>query len=205
MWLKEIPREWSKGVGVDQELYASWDQLLRPEECVTLINRYDPQVKNATIFDKEQSAEVVRDHIRRSRVCWIPIEETTNWLYNHVWNSAVLTNHWDVDVRGYNEQFQYTLYDKNSFYGWHRDIGPGYHHRKLSLSILLSDPKDFEGGEFEFEASENEYPDTGFVPPELDRQGSAIIFPSFIKHRIKPVTSGVRRSLVIWLSGPRYK
>ena len=194
-WIKDIPKEWSAGVGIDQELYAGWNPLLQPAQCDRIVKRFDKKLTDGTIFsdNKQQLKDT-----RRSQVCWIPIQSSTRWLYDYIYNSAVLTNPWDVDIRGFSEQFQYTVYrgEDQSFYDWHRDIGPDYNHRKLTISILLSDPSEFEGGEFELENQ---------VITAFKKKGSAIIFPSILNHRVKPVTSGIRRALVLWITGPRLK
>ena len=73
------------------------------------------------------------------------------------------------------------------------------YHRKLSLTLQLSDPKDYTGGEFEFE-SEIEP-----LPPQHTKKGTVLVFPSFYKHQVKPVTSGTRHSLVTWVEGPHWR
>jgi PKHD-type hydroxylase len=94
------------------------------------------------------------------------------------------------------EQVQLTSYGPDSFYGWHEDWAPLQRTpniRKLSAVLLLSDPSDFEGGQFEFEHH-------GVA--EMKR-GSLIVFPSFLRHQVKPVTKGQRYSAVCWVNGPR--
>jgi PKHD-type hydroxylase len=93
------------------------------------------------------------------------------------------------------EGIQYTLYEgKGSHYGWHIDCLPAPHNpRKLSVSLLLSNEKDYKGGELEvigFERRAIQIP-----------QGQGVIFPSYIAHRVKPLESGKRVSLVAWLIG----
>ena len=69
--------------------------------------------------------------------------------------------------------------------------------RKISMTLLLSDEKDFEGGELQLISEEKE-------TPKL-KQGHALFFASFLRHRVKPVTKGTRRSLVMWFGGPSFK
>jgi PKHD-type hydroxylase len=85
------------------------------------------------------------------------------------------------------------------FYDWHMDAGPPENglQRKLSISILLSDPSEFEGGELQFKGIEDQ--------KILTKQGSIVVFPSFVEHRVTPVTKGVRYSAVTWTSGPPFK
>jgi PKHD-type hydroxylase len=63
----------------------------------------------------------------------------------------------------------------------------------------LSDPSDYEGGRFEFDNTLPQLPDEAF------KKGSVIVFPSFHKHRVTPVTSGIRHSLVTWVEGPHWR
>jgi PKHD-type hydroxylase len=72
--------------------------------------------------------------------------------------------------------------------------------RKLSLVMCLSDPeKDFVGGEFEINVGNQEEPET-----ILMKKGRMIFFPSYIIHRVKPVTKGIRKTIVIWITGPKF-
>ena len=69
--------------------------------------------------------------------------------------------------------------------------------RKISMTILLSNQSEFEGGDLEFMAEGNK-------PPQL-LQGQAIYFCSLIRHRVAKVKKGIRRSLVMWFGGPPFK
>jgi PKHD-type hydroxylase len=84
-------------------------------------------------------------------------------------------------------------------YDWHMDVFPPIDgvQRKLSISILLSDPSEFEGGELQFKGIEDQ--------KILTKQGSIVVFPSFIEHRVTPVTKGVRYSAVTWARGPAFR
>jgi len=124
--------------------------------------------------------------------------------FNNVFE-YVNSNFYNFDINGY-DYFQYAEYDakKSGRYDWHMDLtfGEGsrdvYSTRKLSMSMLLNTPGvDFEGGDFQT-----------FLAKEINvplKRGQILIFPSFIVHRVKPVTKGVRRSLVIWVTGPGFK
>ncbi len=112
---------------------------------------------------------------------------------------------YNFDINGY-DYFQYAEYDakESGRYNWHMDLGldnlseDAYSTRKLSMSMLLNTPGvDFEGGDFQT-----------FFAKELNvplKRGQILIFPSFIVHRVKPVTKGIRKSLVIWVTGPGFK
>lgn len=84
------------------------------------------------------------------------------------------------------------------FFDWHLDFGPPAPHRKISITVQLSDPADYEGGDLEF-AFRRE-------PHRAERQrGMIIAFPSWLMHRVSPVTRGTRWSLVSWIIGPRWR
>lgn len=98
---------------------------------------------------------------------------------------------------------QFTEYDgaKNGFYDWHEDLDwkmPTEYHRKLSLVIQLSDPSTYTGGDLQLKEDQPN-------PEWLREQGTAIIFPSFLRHRVTPVTRGTRYSLVGWMEGPKFR
>ena len=99
------------------------------------------------------------------------------------------------------ETAQFTEYTKGGFYDWHMDCEVNCQYeppvRKISMTVLLSDPKEFKGGELEFMTEGNK-------PPDL-HQGQAIFFASYIRHRVAKVTKGIRRSLVMWFNGPSFK
>ena len=100
---------------------------------------------------------------------------------------------------------QYTNYDSSieGHYGWHQDtdfLEEGYDARKVSVVIQLSDPSEYEGGEFQFYIEEEIV-----SPPQFKTKGTVIVFPSFLKHRVTKVTKGSRNSLVSWIMGPHFK
>ena len=111
---------------------------------------------------------------------------------------------YNFNLNGF-EKFQFTEYlSKDSgYYDWHIDCFLGKPDpsmqamRKLSVSIILND--DFEGGEFEF----NEGDSSDAIKVDV-KKGTALLFPSFIGHRVKPVTRGNRYSLVVWVYGPKF-
>lgn len=103
-------------------------------------------------------------------------------------------------------------------YHWHSDLAAdaykptdgsmNYSDRKLSFVAQLSDPDEYEGGDFEFHGFEpsEKTGDPGFLEMKdaFRQQGTVIVFPSFIMHRVKPITKGTRFSLVSWVEGPKF-
>jgi PKHD-type hydroxylase len=143
------------------------------------------------------------DEIRKSRLKWINNSHTdAKWLYSKVLDLVKIANSnlWNFDLISSPESIQYTEYhDGGGHYGYHVDIGPGSaSHRKVSLVVQLSDPSEYEGGEFEILR--------GMNPEKLpNNQGSVLLFPSYLLHRVTPVTKGVRRSLVLWVGGLAFR
>jgi PKHD-type hydroxylase len=153
--------------------------------------------------------------VRNSNVAWL----NDTWIYNeihpyiHTANKNAGWNYqWD-----YSESCQFTKYSKNQFYGWHCDsfLKPYDHKndqnfngkiRKLSVTVSLSDPKDYKGGELEFDLRNRENGKPHIVKcKEIMPKGSIVVFPSHVWHRVKPVTKGTRHSLVIWNLGYPFK
>ena len=139
------------------------------------------------------------DEIRNSKVSYLSPNDGSNWIFNKLEHILLdLNKDYKFELNGFREGLQIAEYEAPSgHYTWHNDIGTGeFSTRKLSLSIQLSDGSEYEGGELEFADS------TAPAPKEI---GSLIAFPAFLTHRVKPVTSGMRKSLVSWISGPAFK
>ena len=108
------------------------------------------------------------------------------------------------DLQGY-DHIQYGVYNssENQHYTWHMDSHLGAMQspmltRKLSLAFMLNEPGvDFEGGEFNVKLSDND-------ETVLFKKGRAVFFPSYLLHKVSPVTKGVRKSLVVWVTGPKF-
>jgi PKHD-type hydroxylase len=143
------------------------------------------------------------DEIRKSRLKWINNSHTdAKWLYSKVLDlvKTANSNLWNFDLISSPESIQYTEYHEGGgHYGYHVDIGPGSaSHRKVSLVVQLSDPSEYEGGEFEILR--------GMNPEKLpNNQGAVLLFPSYLLHRVTPVTRGIRRSLVLWVGGSPFR
>jgi PKHD-type hydroxylase len=133
---------------------------------------------------------------RQSKVVWL---QSCHWLEGILCNygmSANLQAGWNYELL-FPENIQLTKYEINGHYNFHSDalIDDSAYIRKISVVLLLNDPSEFEGGEFEFfgVSSEN---------IKLTK-GSLLAFPSFITHRVAPVKRGVRHSAVTWIKGIR--
>lgn len=144
------------------------------------------------------------DKIRSSNIKWLPQNEVFDWVYQKIFEMVLEANLelWRFDINSATEQIQYTTYDSNQkgHYSAHQDLGPGDTSiRKISVVIQLSDPSEYEGGELEFIFGDGE-------PMKIKREmGFAVIFPSYLMHRVTPVTKGLRKSLVLWLGGSHFR
>ena len=152
---------------------------------------------------------------RNSDIVWM----SDQWIYKEIQpyihdanTNAGWNFQWD-----FSEACQFTKYNKGQYYDWHCDgWDKPYHHpnrpthgkiRKLSVTLTLSDPKEYKGGELEFDFR-NLDPDKKpniHKCTEILPKGSLVIFPGFVWHRVCPVKKGTRHSLVIWSLGWPYK
>ena len=140
--------------------------------------------------------------IRRSQIVMLGQERKYDWLYQRIWEAAQECNRrfFCVDVVGVEANIQLARYDSSNsgFYDWHTDFAGIRPLRKLSISIQLSRSEDYEGGDLELQY--------GPHSQKLDRaRGAFLIFPSFMLHRVTPVTRGTRWSLVAWILGRRWR
>jgi PKHD-type hydroxylase len=140
--------------------------------------------------------------IRRSQVVMLGNEKKYDWLYERLWAAAQECNRlfFCVDLAGVETNVQLARYDSSDrgFYDWHTDFAGLMPLRKISISIQLSRPEDYEGGDLELFYTS--------APHKLDRaRGAFIAFPSFLLHRVTPVTRGTRWSLVAWILGARWR
>lgn len=145
-----------------------------------------------------------REGVRDSYVSWLYPNAVTSWVFGKLTDVAVKMNaDWfKYDLHGFHQGLQFTNYDAPSgHYTWHIDRGPGHGIRKLSFSVQLSDPDDYEGGDLQlwFGGPEDE------VVTAPRERGTIMFFPSYVLHRVTPVTSGTRRSLVAWIDGPPFR
>ena len=141
------------------------------------------------------------DSDRISDIKFIPFNDKTMWFYQKIFKVAQGINdiNYKFKLHGLVDQLQYGRYLKDGKYDFHIDIGVGKSGlRKLSCSILLSDPDDFEGGIFQYTQGPK-------ISTYYLKKGEILFFPSWIRHRVKPITSGERLSLVGWFGGTHYK
>lgn len=149
------------------------------------------------------------DEVRRSNTAWIPPEEPFLWIFDKLAGIVRRANRtYGFDLIGFTEELQFTEYEgAGAFYTWHQDgLDGDLAVRKLSLVVQLSDPDDYEGGNLElFAVDEDEADDPTSWRARVRGRGAVIVFPSFEFHRVTPLLSGTRRSLVCWVGGPPFR
>ena len=177
--------------------------IFTPLQCKMVIEagREEPR-KNAQVgAEKGKKEGVIDTEIRTSHISWIPFKKMPE-MYRDIEQLMMQTNanHFGFDNMRITELAQYTEYPEGGFYDWHVDNYDNCQHeppvRKISMTCLLSPENEFEGGDLEL-IKEGQ-------AVKL-KQGQAAFFASFIRHRVAPVTKGIRRSLVMWFGGPPFK
>ena len=174
--------------------YSIYKRKFSEEECRAIISLHDSYSMFTSKMDYYTG-----DPVRDCNLFWLPRNDRTEWIFIRLWEAA----------KHFNKQYQFELspdmgmaqltrYMPGQQYNWHMDLGAGQASlRKISIVLQLSSNKDMQGGGTEI-----------FYGDSIDNQlqadiGDVVMFPSFVIHRAAMLTSGVRWSLVIWLSGPQ--
>lgn len=185
------------------ESYAIWNDGFTEDELNKLIKTCEMRnpVK-ATVGGSDPLSDF--SDIRESEARWISQQNDTTWIYDRLAFIVRQLNgqFFNFDVWGFVEDFQYTTYygDKKGHYDWHVDMGKlsSTSPRKLSLIMQLSEPNEYEGGELLLMNSAE--------PVTIEKKkGMVVVFPSYMLHKVTPVTNGTRKSLVVWIAGPPFK
>lgn len=185
--------------------YIFWDNAFSIEEIDQIVEYCDGfDLERGGTFGSGDKETEIREDIRKSSILFHSVNMDNAWIFNRL-NTLIMevnASWYNFDLNGYT-CFQYTTYNgnENEYYDWHMDMCLGENKvdngqtRKLSMSLLLND--DYEGGDFCIKEGNDGY-------PVETKKGRAIFFPSFVLHRVAPVTKGIRKSLVIWVTGPKF-
>jgi len=189
----------------DPQQYYWFENGLSQTELIKFNNLiHGLEYENATIIGDSAENSAPSLDVRSSKIKWIPHNSEWDWLYNKFKDMISEANNelWKFNIHDIIENIQYTEYHAtdDGHYDWHQDIGPGDASlRKISLTVQLTDSESYTGGDLEIWQG-------GKVHDPTPRgSGIVIIFPSYMMHRVSPVTRGVRRSLVLWVGGQHYK
>ena len=175
--------------------------IFTPEQCRMIIDagRRQPPQKAQVGMGKPGAGTDTNKRV--TTISWLPFDEMKE-MYNDInkFIQRANLNHFGFEDIQITEQAQFTEYPVGGFYDWHMDCDVNMAHeppvRKISMTLLLSHENEFEGGDLELMA-----------PGKFAKlkQGHAVIFASFLNHRVAPVTRGVRQSLVMWFGGKPFK
>ena len=164
------------------------------EEIKELAMKYPAEVAGV---GQDESVRT-QDGVRKSSVRWM--RNAPYWLYERLFECVNEANEqmWHFTLNGAREVIQYTEYPPNGgHYDWHMDCGHGIQmQRKISITVQLND--DYEGGDLELWRGQN-------PQRALKKKGAVVVFPSYMLHRVSPVTKGIRNSLVLWIGGDHYR
>ncbi len=184
---------------VDHNQFYQFQNSLTQEEIDRIIKENELSTHRATTFSGES------DSFRKSDINWIEKEQNgidNTWIFQRIANMAIEANSrlFNFNLFGMFEGLQYTKYDgsEDGFYCKHVDHGKNFYKRKISVVIQLSDPDSYEGGDLLTHTANS----PNVMPKGL---GTTVLFPSWMLHEVTPVTKGIRRSLVCWVSGPPFQ
>jgi len=173
--------------------------VFTPPECRTII-----EIAKAGRFD---TAGLVggslKTNTRRARIYWLDEEGTGAWVFKRILDTVAETNrrHFHFRLEEFSEKMQVAWYgaEPGGFFDWHVDFGDGpvARRRKLTTVVQLSDPDTYSGGALETNSD-------GVVRTASRGAGDALLMPSFVLHRVAPVTQGERYSLTLWSHGPAF-
>ena len=192
----------SPDIACREELITTWENGFSEKQLEDIISIGDELVKMESTVSASDGDSKQIEQIRKSEVSWIALNNRTEFIYNSMAYIARQLNgqFFNFDLYGFVEDFQYTVYrPEGDHYTWHIDKGRFNNApRKLSMVLQLSDPSEYDGGDLEF-----------FVSPSptvaKKEKGLVYVFPSYLLHRVTPVTRGTRRTLVVWISGPKFR
>jgi len=186
---------------IAQDPFIFYEQII-PEKLVDLmveeLARYDRSYVEGQIGDRTSGATF--ENKRSSKVSWMYEDDWVCSIFAHYFHIAN-KEQWEYELNGL-DGIQITRYDVNDHYTWHSDYGTSEderYTRKLSATILVTDPSEYEGGDLEF----IDYHNNLVVAPR--QKGTMIVFDSRVPHRVTPITKGQRISLVTWMLGPKLK
>tara|TARA_R100001086_G_scaffold237660_2_gene161813 strand:- start:1152 stop:1766 length:615 start_codon:yes stop_codon:yes gene_type:complete len=170
--------------------------------------------RRGTVGDRQKKIKTIKDlkQVRDSNIAWL----SDPWIYREIHpfiNEANRKANWNFQW-DYSEQTQFTKYGKNQHYDWHCDsFSKPYETnnelngkiRKLSVTLNLTDSKNYSGGLLEFDFRNTIEGSVKQKCDQITEKGSLVVFPSFVWHRVTPVTKGTRYSLVMWNVGDPFK
>ena len=191
---------------LDEEGFNIIKQVINLNYVESILDDAIIVVDTATNKLKEDSS------VRSGKVGFLPADNKLFELFGNLIRDYNRNySGWNFDIE-FIESIQLAHYHKGDFYDWHTDsfIKPVLekdgipYNRKVSLTVFLNDPDEYEGGEFDLETGGPNCDGERYETFKLPKR-HVVVFPSYMWHRVRPVTSGVRKSLVLWIKGPPFK
>ena len=191
---------------ISEPKWKSWivqttTPLFTPDQCRQIIESGRAQKPQTAQVGMNKPGGGTDTKKRVTTIGWIPFKEMGHMYYDlNKFIQKANENHFGFGDIRITENAQFTEYPEGGFYDWHMDCDVNMQHeppvRKISMTCLLSPENEFEGGDLELMAE-------GKVAKI--KQGHAVFFASFIRHRVTPIIRGTRRSLVMWFGGTPFK
>jgi PKHD-type hydroxylase len=181
--------------------YYFWENVFTDSQLDLIEKLGDSLVLKTATVGNDPSKPAPKK-LRMTKVAWLAYEDRTRELYDMLGGAVqrLNVNFYNFALTGFVEDLQYSVYDKGAHYDWHIDAGSNsYSPRKLSISVQLTDPKKYSGGELQIMEGVNA------ITTCEKKRGTIIAFPSYMLHRVTPVTQGIRKSIVAWVSGPPFR
>lgn len=172
-------------------------EAFTPDECKEIISH---GLSKNLITPLTGADNKVNPKIRKGNISWMYPTKDTFWLYRKLTDITLDLNNkfFNFDLFGITEPLQFSEYKTNNgHYLKHTDRKCGFLIRKLSLSVQLTNPSKYSGGELILHFDTEEI-------KTVKEQGSVIAFPSYVLHEVTPVTKGTRYSLVFWVTGKNF-
>jgi len=195
-----------ENIHISEPKWKSWivqttTPLFTPEQCRKIIESGRAQKPQTAQVGMNKPGGGTDTKKRVTTISWLPFKEMAPMYHDlNIFIQKCNENHFGFGDIRITENAQFTEYPEGGFYDWHMDCDTHMQHeppvRKISMTLLLNDPSEFEGGDLELMAPGK------FA--EL-KQGHAIVFASFLNHRVNKVRRGVRQSLVVWFGGKPFR
>lgn len=175
------------------------EELIEKTHKMIVLNRYVLK-KGETGYGENTDSEKTNNR----DIAYVPYVDHSEWVYKFLLDLVLQANKeiFQFDIQTITDNLHYVIYPTDGGHlDWHMDIGQGkVNNRKLACTVQLSDPNDYEGGDFQVWYGGHK----GFITLPREK-GDVLIFPTFYLHRVTPITKGERRALVFWTGGEPFR
>jgi PKHD-type hydroxylase len=187
-----------------KDFYAYWENFLTEDQINYLINLNNVADTIPAEIGTGENANINKN-IRSTKISWVNLTHENKEIWD-VFSKVIAevnSRYFHFDLTGFYEPMQLSIYtaQDNGHYDWHIDMFMGNKSvpRKLSMVLMLSDPAEFEGGDLLLKSDSDKYSKLEMI------KGRAWFFPSYMLHKVTPVTKGIRKTIVLWVGGPQFK